>query len=226
MSCANVDYIIKNNKYLDREKIEINPNSISTHTNLPIIKNKINLPLKIIYGGNLGKPQGIKYLIKAIGACANVDDVEFIIAGNGTEDYIVKDWIKNENPQNVKYYEMLPKKEYDNLLSSAHIGLICLDKNFTIPNYPSRILSYMEYSMPVICLTDLNTDIGKNVQDNKFGFWCESDDIISFRNHVVSFRNNPEKILQMGKTARKHLDRNFNVSISFNKIHSHFISKK
>jgi glycosyltransferase involved in cell wall biosynthesis len=226
MSRANLDYLIRNNKYLDREKIEINPNSILIQNNLLPIKRKINNPLKIIYGGNLGKPQGIKYLIKAIGGCANVDDVEFIIAGNGTEDYLLKDWIKYENPPNVRYYEMLPKSEYENLLTSAHIGIICLDKNFTIPNYPSRILSYMEYSMPVICLTDKNTDIGKNAQDNKYGFWCESDDIISFRNYVVSFRDNPEMILQMGKTAKQYLNKNFDISISFNKIHKHFINKK
>ncbi len=226
MSSANVDYIIRNNKYLDKEKIEINPNSILIHNNLHFIKNKITKPLKIIYGGNLGKPQGIKYLIKAIRACASIDNVEFIIAGNGTEDYIVKNWIKDENPNNVKYYEMLPKEEYENILSTAHIGLICLDKNFTIPNYPSRILSYMEYSMPVICLTDINTDIGKNAQDNKYGFWCESDDILSFRNYVLNFRNNPELILQMGKTARLYLQNNFDILISFNKIHNHFINKK
>ena len=31
---------------------------------------------------------------------------------------------------------------------------------FTIPNYPSRLLSYLEYKKPVLCATDMATDIG------------------------------------------------------------------
>jgi hypothetical protein len=42
----------------------------------------------------------------------------------------------------------------------------------------------------------------------------------------VSFRDNPEMILQMGKTAKQYLNKNFDISISFNKIHKHFINKK
>ena len=103
--------------------------------------------LTIIYGGNLGKPQGIKYLINAIKSCNSIINIEFLIVGNGTDDYLIKDWIINEAPENIQYFEMLPKNEYDKLLENASIGIICLDKNFTIPNYPSRLLSYMEYKI-------------------------------------------------------------------------------
>lgn len=28
--------------------------------------------------------------------------------------------------------------------------------------------------MPVICATDVNTDIGRIAEENGYGFWCES----------------------------------------------------
>jgi glycosyltransferase involved in cell wall biosynthesis len=121
---------------------------------------------------------------------------------------------------------MLPQLEYDKLLLSADIGLICLDKKFTIPNYPSRILSYMEYGMPVICLTDDNTDVGKEARQNGYGYWCLSDDVITFKNLVLKFKNNPQIIYQMGQNSIKYLHENFEVSNSFNIIQKHLINRK
>ena len=226
MSRANLEYILRNNKFLDKKKVEVNPNSISINRINQYDNKKINQSLKLIYGGNLGKPQGIPYLINAIKACSDINNIEFVIAGNGTEDYLVKEWIKNENPKNVTYFPMLPQSEYDKLLLSADIGLICLDKKFTIPNYPSRILSYMEYGMPVICLTDDNTDVGKEARQNGYGYWCLSDDVITFKDLVLKFKNNPQIIYQMGQNSIKYLHEKFEVSNSFNIIQKHLINRK
>ena len=50
---------------------------------------------------------------------------------------------------NAKLYPYLPKEEYDELVPACDVGLILLDPRFTIPNFPSRLLTYMEFSMPV-----------------------------------------------------------------------------
>ena len=221
MSKRNYDYILDNNNYINKNKVEINPNSISireTEINKHLVKTN---KLRIIYGGNLGKPQGIKYLINAIKSCICLTDVEFFIVGNGTEDYLIKEWIKNDKPSNVLYFEMLPKNDYDKLLENTNIGIICLDKDFTIPNYPSRLLSYLEYKIPVICLTDKNTDIGIDASENGYGFWCLSDDTDSFKNFILKFQNNPEIITKMGENAFNYLKNNFDVINSFNIIEKH-----
>ena len=55
----------------------------------------------------------------------------------------------------------MAKDDYDKMVGMANVGLIFLDKRFTIPNFPSRLLSYMEGSIPVLAATDVNTDVGK-----------------------------------------------------------------
>jgi len=225
MSKANVEYILRHNKYLNINKVEVIPNSIFINRNFQKENLKINQKLKLLYGGNLGKPQGIQYLINAIKASLDIENTEFIIAGNGTEDYLIKEWIYKDNPRNVLYYEMLPQSEYQKLLISVDIGLICLDKKFTIPNYPSRLLSYMEYGLPVICLTDNNTDIGKDAEENGYGFYCLSDDTESFRKYILNLKNNPQIIKQMSQNSLKYLNQNFNVINSFDIIQKHLLNK-
>ncbi len=224
MSKANLEYILTHNKYLNKSKVEVNPNSISINCNIQRKDLKINQKLRLLYGGNLGKPQGISYLINAIKACIDIGNVEFIIAGNGTEDYLVKDWIYKDNPQNVIYYEMLPQIEYHKLLAEVDVGLICLDKKFTIPNYPSRLLSYMEYGLPIICLTDKNTDIGTDADEYGYGFSCLSDDTESFRKFILNFKNNPQLIKNMGQNSLKILNQKFNVKYSFDIINKHLLN--
>jgi len=74
----------------------------------------------------------------------------------------------------------LPKEDYDRMIASCDIGLIFLDHRFTIPNFPSRLLSYMQAGLPVLACTDPNTDIGKTITEGGFGWWCESNNSYNF----------------------------------------------
>ncbi len=116
-----------------------------------------------IYGGNLGRPQGVGFLLETI-RLTKRSDVYFLIVGSGTELKKIKEWFKENKPKNATLISILPKIDYDKLLAACDVGLIFLNKNFTIPNYPSRLLSYLEMKMPVIAATDPNTDIGMDMK--------------------------------------------------------------
>lgn len=188
MSQANVDYVIKHNPDVNPEKVEICPNSIepidmSVNEEQRIaIRQKYGIPLDkkvFIYGGNLGKPQGIPFLIDCLDAAKDIGAF-FLIVGDGTEYGKLETYVKAERPAHVKLMQRLPKEDYDAMVGSCDVGMIFLDHRFTIPNFPSRLLSYMQAKLPVLAVTDPNTDIGKVIVDGGFGWWCESNDISSF----------------------------------------------
>ena len=108
-------------------------------------------------------------------------------------------------------YNKLPKKEYDQLVAVADIGLIFLDKRFTIPNFPSRLTSYMEYSLPVLAATDINTDLKDVLKESGSGFWVESGDINSFINYANNLSKNSELRKRMGLKGRKYLEENYDI---------------
>ena len=66
------------------------------------------------------------------------------------------------------------------MVPACDVGLIFLDHRFTIPNFPSRLLSYMQAGLPVLAATDVNTDVGKVITEGNFGWWCESSDPDAF----------------------------------------------
>ena len=65
-------------------------------------------------------------------------------------------------------------------MAACDVGMIFLDHRFTIPNFPSRLLSYLQAKLPVLCCTDPNTDIGTVCQEGGFGWQCESNDTAAF----------------------------------------------
>ena len=79
--------------------------------------------------------------------------------------------------------------DYEKILKCAHVGLIFLNPNFTIPNFPSRILNYMQNKMPVICATDFVSDIGSIAQQNAFGYACLTSDYDKFYDFVKKLLN-------------------------------------
>ena len=183
MSQANVDYLLRHNPEIPESKVEICPNCIDvrdvrlTETEKEEMREKYGIPLNkkvFVYGGNLGKPQNVPFIINCLRACSSLDSVYFLIAGSGTDRHLLEDYIRDESPSHVKLLNQIPKDEYDKMIACCDVGLIFLDHRFTIPNFPSRLLSYMQAGLPVLACTDPNTDIGKTIVEGGFGWWCES----------------------------------------------------
>lgn len=216
MSQANADYILKHNPEIPAERVEICHNSIEV-TNERLspeqkaeTRQKFNIPADktvFIYGGNLGRPQDISFIIECLKANADFDDRFFVICGTGTEYPKLKNYIDMEKPANVLLINGLPKNEYESFVGCCDIGLIFLDHRFTIPNFPSRLLSYMQKGMPVLACTDLNTDIGIVITNGNFGWWCESNSTECFTETV----NTAVKadIKSLGENAFNYLKENY-----------------
>ena len=233
MSPENMNYILKHNLEIDSGKVEVNPNSIEIKNRITIelekekILEKYGIPknkVLFIFGGNLGLPQGIEYLKQNIQYCKPIVNSFFIIVGNGTEYHKLKEWFEYENISNACLISELPKSEFDQLLNIVDVGLIFLNPLFTIPNFPSRLLCYLENKIPIICATDTSTDIGKIAVTNKFGFSCLTTDTQTFFDHIVKLLN-IELRSTMGDNGYKFLLNEYTSDISYKKIIQKLISK-
>jgi len=225
MSQANIDYVINHNPEVDPKNVEVCPNSVEVidksvdDETRKAIREKYEIPLDkkvFVYGGNLGKPQGIPFLIECLKKCQDIEDAFFLIVGDGTEYGVLERYVEEDKPANVKLMKRLPKEDYDTMVGACDVGLIFLDHRFTIPNFPSRLLAYMQAKVPVLAVTDPNTDVGKVIVDGGFGWWCESNDAHEFRNIVErAIAINTEN---MKDNAFKYLTENYSVSHAYKVI--------
>lgn len=225
MSQANVDYVLAHNPEVSKDIVEICPNcievidkSVDAETRRGI-REKYDIPVDkkvFVYGGNLGKPQGIDFLIECLKSQKNNKNAFFLVVGDGTEYGKLDAFVRTENPENIRLMRRLPKEDYDTMVAACDVGMIFLDHRFTIPNFPSRLLSYMQAKIPVLACTDPNTDIGKVITEGGFGWWWESNDTAAFSAVVEKIET--EDIAQMGQAEMQYLKENYSVEDAYKTI--------
>lgn len=228
MSIANKNYIIEHNPWLDYRKLEIFPNTKRITNNIETkgfpMRERYGIPEEacvFLFGGNMGRPQYIELLCKAIKECKNESGIYFLFVGRGTDRYKLEQTIEANDIKNALLIENLPRDEYEQITKECNVGLIVLDPHFTIPNYPSRILSYMEYAKPVLAVTDKITDLKDLIEEAQCGEWVWSGDADSFVVKIKEMANSKE-LLKQGSNGREYIVDNFTVENSVGILEKHF----
>ena len=218
MSAANMRYLIEHEPQLCAEKIHVCPNCFEPDTVFLSEKEKLALRRRyglpedktvFIYGGNIGRPQGVPFIIECMRAVKDHPDSYFVICGSGTEYGVLEAYARSAQQENLMLIPGLPRAEYEQFVGCCDVGLIFLDYRFTIPNFPSRLLSYMQKSMPVIACTDEVSDVGAVAEDGGFGLRCPSNDPQQFIQAVEHMCR--AELKQMGATAAEYLKTHYSV---------------
>lgn len=225
MSPANIQFLLKDNPQISPEKVNICANSMRIREvvkiNKELIRNEFDIPtdrIVLLYGGNLGKPQGINFLLEILQENRNNANIFFLIIGHGTEYPAIKNNIDKNKYTNVKLINYLPKNKYNAILQIADIGLVLLDKKFTIPNFPGRVLDYMEFNVPIIAATDTTTDVGLILEKNNCGFGVLHGDLDSFQECLDILLSDTGLRKKMGFNARSLFEREYSTEKAYSTI--------
>jgi len=236
MSPKNIQYLIEHNPYLNENKFEIFRNTVKvskekkySNDEREQIRNKYGInkdDVVAIFGGNFGKPQGLDFLLNVLDEYKYSKRVKFILIGRGTEKNRIFSEIKENGYKNVFTFDFIPRKDYEKLTRTCDIGLIFLDKRFTIPNYPSKTLSYLECSLPIMAAIDKNTDYGIMLENTNCGFWVENGNIKEFKSKFDKLVGNKKLRQEMGKNGRKYFEKKCNVKNSVKIIEKYIEESK
>lgn len=225
-----VDYLLKSYTFLDKKQVEFNPNSIIPR---PVViseiekkhlKDKYGIPtnkIVFLYGGNLGVPQGIDFLLECILSNEKRENCFFLIIGSGTEFPRIQSVIESQNIRNSKLFGSIAHDCFISITSCCDVGMVFLNRKFTIPNYPSRTLTYMESSLPILFSVDSNCDAAQIAVDNGYGYSCLNGDIEKFNENVDKLVKASHERTSMGKRAYSFLLDEYCVSRTLDLILSH-----
>lgn len=215
MSQGNIDYVMQHNPQVKTEKLHLLPNwqkEIPQFSDDKIaLRKKYNFDdnFVIIFGGNIGLPQKLENIIAVAELFQPQDKVLFFIVGQGTEKSKIEKLLQQKKIQNVIIKDSLPREDYQNIISVADCGLISLHEAFTIPNIPSKSLSYFNAKIPILAAIDENTDYGTHIQDEvKAGLWAPSNQPNQIKEKIDLLRTNPQLCNEMGENGYQYFINN------------------
>lgn len=105
----------------------------------------------------------------------------------------------------------MSQHEYEKFLEKVDIGIISLDPRFTIPNIPSKMLSYMNLHKPILAITDTCTDLKEIISISNCGWWFDANNTEEIVNGIKYICEHKNEHLYKGKNGFEYLKKNFDV---------------
>ena len=227
MSDGNIKYILEHND-IEESKLEILYNWGKINHNTEIVttdyKKKYGLENRFVavFGGNIGLPQELEFLLELAKEYKDRSDIIFLIIGKGAQKEKIINIINSNKLSNVMIIDYIPRNGYRSLLKQCDIGLINLKRTFTIPNMPSKVVDYFNAGIPILASTDKNTDLKQFLQKINAGLWSETGDLEGYKSNFEKLLNDKKLREELGKNGERFLEENLNVEKAYQIIIKHF----
>jgi glycosyltransferase involved in cell wall biosynthesis len=225
MSPKNIEYVLGHNQ-LDRQKVELLPNwrrirDLSSFANRNF-RFELGLGRRVVavFGGVIGIAQELEFLLELAKLYRNSDQAVFLIIGEGNKKQGIAETIRRASLTNVLLRDKVSSNEFAAVLKQCDIGLINLNRRFTIPNFPSKVLDYFEAGIPVLAATDPSTDFGHFLEEADAGFHCPTGDLESYRRLFEKLISDAPLRARMGANGRRYLEAHLTVRHAYQTIES------
>lgn len=202
---------------IPENKIEVIHNWIDIDKVKPIERNqnylfdRFNLDRRkfyVTYCGNLGLPQNIEILIDAAKELESIENLEFVIVGNGVRKQFIQDYINKLDVKNVKLFPLQPLEEVSYVYSLGDVGVV-IGKSGTSKNgFPSKTWTMMASSQAIISCFDIGSELSQAVKDGNCGIALKPDDSEKLKEAIMTMYENKEYAYQCGLNAREYVTKN------------------
>lgn len=214
-------------KFVERLK-QINQNTMMI-TNYPILKEKVNntkviKKKAICFAGGVTPQWNHENIIKAI---EEIDEIEYILAGSGPQEYIEK--LKSlEGWEKVRYLGRVPHEEVNRVYNESMIGISLLSHDTQVGNEGTlgntKIFEFMEAGLPVICT---NNKLWKEIVEiNECGKSINPGSITEIADTIIDIIKNPRLTHKMGINGRKAILNEYNWAMQEKKLIDLYMSIK
>jgi len=228
MSKGNIEYVKEFYPFIKEKQLSLFPLWGKHKENEELDKSSIrkkynfkNDDFILVFGGNMGKPQNLRNVLKLAFEVKNIEQIKFIFVGRGTESEKLKEIKEKLQLSNVIFKDFVPREEYESLISSCNLGIVSLDPRFTVPNFPSKTMDYLKLGLPIIASLDkcaLN-DYGNLLENEiKAGLCSEGNNIEEYKKNLLKLFNDKELYLQFSKNGKEYYEEHFHVENNYFQI--------
>lgn len=192
--------------------------------NKKLIKNKYGYTEEdfiCIFGGNMGKPQKLENILELAKKSLDDKNIKFLFVGKGTERNLLENKVKNENINNIRFLDYIPREDYELITASCDVGLVSLDERFTVPNFPSKTTDYFKLELPILASLDSYAakDYGNFLQNEiKGGLFALAGNTEELYKQLLKLKEDKSLRDKLGKNGRKYYENELGVDKAYKTI--------
>lgn len=211
-------------KGVPKEKIEVVYNWVEQDnvTDVPRENNKLfdkygldRTKFYVTYNGNIGMSQNVDMLIDVAKELETIEDIHFVLVGNGVYKGRLEQIVKERNVKNVTLLPFQPYEDIKYVFSLGDASLVISKPNVGANSVPSKTWSIMSASRPVLANFDENelknilegtiVSTGLKTPKGPCGIFTKAGDEESFKRSILTLYNNRDLCREYGSNGRQFI---------------------
>lgn len=173
---------------------------------------------RFLYSGTLAKkhnPELLRHLSKNVVGLGEV----ILTSEGGGVDYLV------ENPaQNLRILPLQPFEKFAQVLASADVLLVVIERDAGEYSVPSKILSYLCAGRPIVLAAPKANLAAQILLETGAGTVVEPEDLKGFANAAINFAKDTHRAKDAGAAGRAYAEQHFRldrIADRFEEIFTH-----
>jgi glycosyltransferase involved in cell wall biosynthesis len=155
----------------------------------------------LLFAGVIGPSQALDVVLDAAGRLRDLEDLVFLLVGDGTEKARLEERARTEGLNNVLFKPFVSREQYPDLLRIVDVGIVTLSTKNKTPVVPGKILGYMSGAKPVAAFLNAESDGHAIIRSAGCGYSCNSDEsekIDEIFRHLHAQRDNSNILGRLG----------------------------
>jgi colanic acid biosynthesis glycosyl transferase WcaI len=166
-------------------------------------ENGLNDQFVVMYAGNLGLSQGLEHIIAAAELLKENDDIRFVFVGDGASRPMLLEETARRGLQNVIFLPFQPRERLPDVLASADVSLVSLQRGMGSGSLPSKMYSIFASGRPMIICVDENSDPWKLVEQAGAGLCVPPENPAALSAAILYLKNAPHLCQEFGEKGRR-----------------------
>lgn len=158
----------------------------------------------VLYAGNIGLSQGLGYVLAAAAQLAGHEDIRFVFVGDGTGKAGLLAEAQTRRLTNVQFLPFQPRARLPEVLATADISLVTLEKGVALRSLPSKIFSILASGRPLVASLDEGSDAWQLVQRAGAGLCVPPESPGQLASAILTLKSNPGLRQRLGRSGRDY----------------------
>lgn len=157
----------------------------------------------IMYAGNIGLSQGLENVLEAAELLKDHKNLRFVFIGNGNGLAGLKNQVKDRKMENVVFIPFQPHVRLPEILSSANIMLVILNRGIGSDSLPSKIFTSLAIGRPILASIDPDSEAWRLIKQYEAGICIPPEDPKKIAESILILANDESLSRRLGNNGRK-----------------------
>jgi glycosyltransferase involved in cell wall biosynthesis len=154
----------------------------------------------ILFAGNVGRFQGLEYLVEAMALLKARDDIELVLMGEGASRDALEAMARQHGAR-VRFVGHRPVAEAKAAMRCASVGFVSVVPGLYRYAYPSKTMTYMEQGCPVLVAVESQSQLADDVRRGGLGHVVDNGHPQALADAITWLADHPPAVQAMRTAA-------------------------